>query len=387
MREKYSVHVPIALERIAKGRRGELTIMPDSFWLAISKNCNLRCIGCDDAVHGFTKDYLSPDEVRAILSVEGNRFNQIDLTSAEAMLHPQLCDVIDVCKEVQPQARILVISNGTVPVKGRYRDALLKIDDLGLSIDGSTKETFERIRVGSNFEAFLRNTRDVMQIRAETGHPRSVKFAFTACALNLHELSGVIELAADLKLSGVFAQPMEMKLKQIVEQIGHLHLNSMNSEQRTQLVDNAREEAKRLGVTFHFSPGLYPVEASAKIGTVNSPAETDHLEATNFADADAEAEYHVRMCHYPWTDAPGIMRNGDGLGVILCCYMPQYVWGALEDRYRFGDIKGRSVKEIFNSPQYWQFREDLLLGKTRKFCGQCSAAKTHSPKRKQIIAI
>lgn len=70
MHESYRRHLPIAMERIDRGRRGWLTLMPDMFWLAISKNCNLKCIGCDDAIHGFKKEYLSPDEVRVILRNE-----------------------------------------------------------------------------------------------------------------------------------------------------------------------------------------------------------------------------------------------------------------------------------------------------------------------------
>src|SRR5262249_8519677 len=126
-----------------------------------------------------------------------------------------------------------------------------------------------------------------------------------------------------------------------------------------------------------FSMGLYPEPLVAS-------KEMIHGNSRPVSKLKTDYEYHVSMCQYPWTNAPGIIKHDDHMGVIPCCYMPQELWNHAESRYRFGDVCGRSMTEIYNSSAYWQFREDLALGKTQDLCGNCSASKTHSPNLRQL---
>lgn len=140
----YFQYQQVVAEEIRRGRAGELVVSPTDLWLQATKNCNLFCIGC--WVPGkFHKIHMGIDEARGLLT-GGGPYRYISLTSGEAFLNPELCDIIELCKEKHPEAKVWVISNGQIPIKGRYRRAVELIDRLGLSIDGSTKETFETIR-------------------------------------------------------------------------------------------------------------------------------------------------------------------------------------------------------------------------------------------------
>jgi uncharacterized radical SAM superfamily Fe-S cluster-containing enzyme len=175
----YQEYLNFFEESYLASRQGKLTLSFDTLWLGITENCNLRCVGC--YVEGmFKKKYVDVEEIRQILSREARHYKCVSLTEGEAFLHPKFNEILAVCREFNPEATIFVISNGTIPYRGRYREAVSLIDRLGLSIDGATKETFEAIRLGANFDRFIENVRELGRIRKETGSPKHVGFSFTA---------------------------------------------------------------------------------------------------------------------------------------------------------------------------------------------------------------
>jgi radical SAM protein with 4Fe4S-binding SPASM domain len=63
-----------------------------------------------------------------------------------------------------------IITNGTLLSEAVVRSLIAaRISRLAVSIDGATKETFETIRVGANFETVLENVRRFSSIKRETG--------------------------------------------------------------------------------------------------------------------------------------------------------------------------------------------------------------------------
>ena len=175
---------------------GQAPLSPDGLWISITGNCNFKCTRCwREGL--FTKTYVSLDEVTVMLKSSLDRnYSYISFTWGEAFLHPQLCDIIELCRQMHPEAVIDLMSNGSIPPKGRFAKAVSMIDDLGLSIDGATKATYETIRLGGNFEKFLENTRQIVEIRAATGKPRDLTFSFTANTQNIAELPALVTLAA-----------------------------------------------------------------------------------------------------------------------------------------------------------------------------------------------
>ena len=242
----YNKYREVVAEEVRRGRAGELTLSPIDLWLQATKNCNLFCIGCW-APGKFKKVNMGVDEARRLLT-GGGPYRYISLTSGEAFLNPQLCDIIELCKEIHPEAKVWVISNGQIPLKGRYRRAVELTDRLGLSIDGSTKETFEAIRKGASFERFIECARDAVEIRNHTGSPEEIVFSFTATATNLHELARVVTIAADLGVPSIWAQVMETKDQRIADKIAPIHLDTMDPALRTKHIEAAKAEAVRVGV-------------------------------------------------------------------------------------------------------------------------------------------
>ncbi len=122
------------------------------------------------------------------------------------------------------------------------------IDDLGLSIDGCTKETFESIRIGGNFDKFIANAKAIVAIREETGNPKYLTFCFTAMTTNIAELPGVVDLAADLGVPNVYAQPMEMDPPEIFERVGQVSPDEHAADEIYAITREAGRRGKPRGV-------------------------------------------------------------------------------------------------------------------------------------------
>ena len=341
-RPQGAVSLPFSLKRI---------------WLGITENFNLKCTGC--WVEGqFRRVYMDPAEARVLLSTSG-KLSIISLTTlGEALLHPKFCDILEICKELHPNAARWVISNGTIPIKGRYRQAVSLIDRLGLSIDGSTKDTCEAIRIGANFERFIENVKGIVKVRAETGSPKELCFGLTATSTNIRELAGVVRLAAELGVPRVWAQAMEIKRDEIAVKVSPIHIGTVSQDVLREAMRNAEEEAVRLGVELHHSNVLRGDVASGE------------------RDSEAD-ELAVRTCQYPWTESFQLQRNGNKLQVWPCCSMPKTSAAEVARRYGLEYREAAPLDKICNSPEYCRFRRGMAAGEMNHLCGRCDAARNY----------
>jgi MoaA/NifB/PqqE/SkfB family radical SAM enzyme len=362
---RYLRHVENAAAQAAEG--SFKLPSPETLWIAITENCNLRCVGCY-AEGMFKKTYLTLDDLRSILSSAGQSFTYVSLTEGEAFLHPKIDEIVSLCKELQPLAKIWVISNGTIAIKDRLRRALPKIDKLALSIDGAKKETFEAIRHGANFERFQSNVNDIVEIRKATGHPDYLGFSFTATRTNLFELSGVVELASKMGVPNVWAQPMEAgPHPEISRRVEAISIDGLEPTDIARALHEAKAVAKQLGVNLDLAASL--AAAGAKANSIASGA-PDVAHRRN-----VEQELEVRMCQYMWKHDFRYLVRDDQIHVLPCCYMHNFSADELTEEYGLRFDKTASVEEIFNSSQFWELRRDLAKGKLARVCGKCHASR------------
>jgi len=322
----------------------------------------------------FKKIYAEVDDIRNLLSSEKRHYVAISLTEGEAFLHPRLCDILEACRDLHPEAIIFVISNGTVPIKGRYRKAVAMIDRLGLSIDGATPKTYEAIRQGADFERFIENVREIGLVRKETGFPRHIGFSFTATRTNLPELPDVVRLAHQLGVDEVYAQPMEMKDPIIEARIRDIHIDTMPPDQVQQHMQSAQAVARTFGVEFNFATALDPDALTNAMGLSGPEGDAEAL-----LEQKVSAELDVRMCQYPWSHPFQLVRDDERYNVLPCCMMTRSAAAVAGRRYGLSypvsDVK--PVMEIYNSEEFWALRHDLAAGGLTDLCGNCTAAKSY----------
>lgn len=108
------------------------------------------------------------DYKKAADEIAGHKINSFWLQNyGESTLHPDLIRMIEYAdqKGIEP----LILSTNCTTLNDNMADDLLRsgLDYLVLSLDGATKETFERLRAGADYEQVVKNIQHIFQKKNE----------------------------------------------------------------------------------------------------------------------------------------------------------------------------------------------------------------------------
>ncbi len=144
-----------------------LDYQPFEFVIEPTNYCNLRCVKC---VHGNgmkrRKEYLDMGHYRLILSKIYRHAESIFFTGGgEPTLHSELYQMIKEAKQ-QGIKRTWLLTNGTM-LKPIHFPKIIDsgLDNLEFTLDGTDKETHEKIAIGSSFENMVYNIRSFLQYK------------------------------------------------------------------------------------------------------------------------------------------------------------------------------------------------------------------------------
>lgn len=301
--------------------------------------CNIACETCS------LKDYYPKKRSPRIewqtlenLVWAFQRCSSIDLqTNCEPLLHKQVVEIVRFIKEHTP-GRVGFVTNATRLTEEKAEQLIeAGLDRLGVSFDGATKETFEEIRVGADFDLVVKNVRGLTAVkqRLGVGHP---ELAIGAVALkkNLHELVAIVELAADLGAEAVWMNGVEPYFPAMVEQVVYTPPGTENP--LAEKFDEVRRRADQLGLRCYLSnPVMQPYSNCDLRGTV------------------IDAGGNVYPCG------------------SLSYDRPFYYLGELDHHpaVTFGCVAEQPFEAVWNSPEYRKFREDLRAGDLPETCRTC----------------
>ena len=160
--------------------------------------CNLKCIMC---VHGTTG---VPDTARIDMDFAKQIIDQAASGGTKSIkfnwrgepaLHTGLEELVRYAK----RKRILEVqinTNGIPLTEKRIRELIDSgIDRVIFSMDGATRETYEKIRVGASFEKLMKNIRLVHDIRTEKGRRKPfIRIQMVRMKDNESEVQNFIEM-------------------------------------------------------------------------------------------------------------------------------------------------------------------------------------------------
>ena len=146
---------------------------PDRVYVESTNVCNLDCIMCPTGLHIDTrpKGFMEWDLYTAIIDEIAPFAEAVVLHSwGEPLLHKRIIDMILYAKE-----RNLWVETSTNATK-LTEEVSRKLLDAGLdrvylSMDGLTKETYEKVRVKGKFEEVLGNIERFLDLKHELGSP------------------------------------------------------------------------------------------------------------------------------------------------------------------------------------------------------------------------
>lgn len=181
-----------------QGKKTEVSYYPANLQIEHTDKCNAACIMCS---HYFTRNHgtaFSGKRLTERLEPVLPGVARITLQGmGEPFLHP---NIISIIKKYQSYGiRMTCSTNASVmsrELAGLIHQAFY---DINISCDACTAETYEKIRRGLKFSRFLENVRLLRSI----GKELRMQMAVVIMRQNIHELPGIVTLAAELGFQAV----------------------------------------------------------------------------------------------------------------------------------------------------------------------------------------
>lgn len=325
--------------------RGEQAQPPVELYLEVTNRCNLRCHTCPQ-FFGMAERFhdLSWERFLAITDQFPHLRRVMLHGIGEPLLNPDLGRMIRHLKE--RGVYVLFNSNGLL-LRGRKARDLAEsgLDQLRISIDGGTPETYQAVRGVDGFDRILANIRRFEALKGALGveQPR-VSLWITGMKTTIGDLPQLVQVAAANGLREIYLQRLVFSERGLATSDQALW-GRAGADERAALAE-AERLAADLGVLLRGSGELGPA------GLVQ-------------ADRPAEGDAPWRGCYRPWR-LMYITANGN---VLPCCIAP--FTNAPYREIVMGNLNRLPAAAVWNGDAYRHWRNTMLAGTPPTACAGC----------------
>jgi MoaA/NifB/PqqE/SkfB family radical SAM enzyme len=317
--------------------------LPRELYVEVTNRCNSRCRTC-------VRTYRTLEPARDLKFSEFvhivDQFPQLDRVVlhgiGEPLLNEELPRMIRYLKNLHPGAHVLFNSNAMLLDQHWQRElADAGLDELRISLDAATPETYTLIRGVDGFARVVANLRLYSTLVDPDNGPRPSLW-FTASRSNIHELPDLVALAGQVAIPEVHVQRLVLFDEGLARLEESLH-GTLGPETKALLAD-ASMRAESLGVCLSASGLASPVESLGGAAADSRPWSS---------------------CHRPWTTTY-ITAN---LNVLPCCISPF----AATDYAGLvaGNVFRTSFSKIWNGARYVERRAALHTADPVHPCESC----------------
>lgn len=173
---------------------------PKNLMVEVTNACNLRCIMCDNRKMKRKRGFMSLDTYKLVLeNAKEIGIEMVGLyTTGESLLHPKIFDFIKMAKE-KGFKYVYLTTNG-IPLNEQKINKILGsgLDSIKFSIDAASKEVYERLRPGGDFDLLYKNVKLLREIRDRKKSKLKIYSSFVLTNKNYHELKKFKEFWKDL---------------------------------------------------------------------------------------------------------------------------------------------------------------------------------------------
>ncbi len=323
----------------------KLDSKPHRLYLESTVKCNFACQMCSKGYESYYAEDLQ-QEIYERVKTELIPYNtRISITGFG---EPTMAENFDELLETSLHngSSVHFVTNASLLNFERIEQITACPVDIIISIDGATKETFEAVRQNSNFDLILEKLAMIKKLRdiAMSRFVSRFSFHFVAMRMNIHDLPGVVELAAKYGISHVGVLDYAFNDIEFDEQ-------SLRYEpvRGNQFMDEAKKRAEELGVGL-FCPDDYE--------PIPPPTARDSLwkKIKSTRRVFPQRNRFPRRCSSPWTE-PYIHTDGR---VTPCCTSNEFL----------GDLKKDRFDTIWNNWRYkmlrWRIESTLPPMRCRK---------------------
>jgi radical SAM protein with 4Fe4S-binding SPASM domain len=332
-------------EAVAAALSPVATADPVCLYLETTNRCNLKCTTCPRTYADLEPEAdMSWELFRSIVDQVPDIARVVLHGVGEPMLVKDLARRVRYLKD--RGTYVLFNTNGTALTLKKGRElAEAGLDELRVSLDAADAGTFKLVRGTDDFQRILRNVAAFteMQRREGLARPR-VSLWLTGLKETIAQLRDFVRLAHEIGVREVYLQrlvfcdesPFGMARPDQA-------LFARLTESEAQHLAKAEADAATLGVTFNASGATEPGESLER--------------------KDERTPWS--LCRRPWS-VMYVTANGRALP---CCIAPfsQAGYG----NYTLGNATQQTLREIWNSPAYREFRSALQSDTPPKCCAGC----------------
>ena len=319
---------------------------PVEVYFEVANRCNSLCATCpltfspqEDARQ------LSLDEFRALADQFPDLRRAVMQGIGEPLLNRDLARMIGHLK----RRGVYVVFNTNATLLTRRRQVELiesGLDELRVSIDGSTPETYLKVRGIPAFDRVVANLAELVRTRQELGAamPR-LSLWVTGLRENLGELPDIVELAARVGVDEVYLQRLTFWGEGLA--VAEQSVYRGYRDEAAAIIAEAERRAAALGVSFRGAGALSPRES-----LVERPAEAEPWRGCSrplrlaYVTAQGNA---LPCCIAPFTDAP-------------------------YEELKLGNYLQEGVRAVWNGERYERFRRRLYSSEPPPSCRSCGVA-------------
>ena len=166
--------------------------------------CNLRCPACFTGIGavGRPRSLMSLDLYRQLLRELGDTLFELELCNwGEPLLHDELPVMIE--EATARGISTLISTNFSVPFDAARAEALVRagLTVMGVSLDGTTQESYAAYRVRGQLDRVLANCRLMQEAKRRLGSPfPTIYWSFHVFPHNTEDVARAGELARELDM-------------------------------------------------------------------------------------------------------------------------------------------------------------------------------------------
>jgi len=188
-----------------------MTTLKKHPWLTIrmdiTNKCNLRCIMChykEEEIYSQPVKAITADELKHKLQDIAPYVSHIMLSCGfEPLMSKHFHDILNMLHTNYPHIEVAFCTNAML-LNSKVRKSIIEKDvaQVLLSLDGVTKNTVEKIRVGANFNKIISNIMALRDLKRK--HNRNSPQLFMDFVLmnsNIHEASAFVEFCSILGIN------------------------------------------------------------------------------------------------------------------------------------------------------------------------------------------
>ncbi|HSB73967.1 MAG TPA: radical SAM protein [Candidatus Methylomirabilis sp.] len=328
--------------RIPAGRAPVAPELPATLYIETTNRCDSACRTCIRTFQTLEppRDLRLEELVR--IAAQLPRLDRVVLHGiGEPLLNPALGEMI---AHLKGRGALVVFNSDAIGLTERRRHGLILagLDELRVSLDAATPETYLAIRGVPTFHRVVENVAALVELRRELGlaYP-VVSLWFTALKHNVRELPDFVRLAAKVGASSVHVQRLVTYGQGLATREESLH--GALSVLETEMLAQASRLAEELGLCLRASGNTTP-ETSLTLEASRRP---------------------WSGCQRPWS-LSYITANGN---VLPCCISP---WTARDYAgLILGDAFTQSFADIWNGERYREFRTRFESDQPPEACRGC----------------